>query len=131
MQTPGSRSCNQVDPNFATRWLPFHAIIQLVRNDWIAERILKVISAHSSNYKPKQYSFICLDDFKNHVWEAKVFIGSNVGLSVRKIHTNFMQSLGKTDASTGQNNLKEIFFSEHKSPQKSKACEKIETTKID
>ena len=27
MQTPGSRSCNQVDPTFATGWLPFRAII--------------------------------------------------------------------------------------------------------
>ena len=28
MQTPGSRSCNQVDPTFTTGWLPFRAIIQ-------------------------------------------------------------------------------------------------------
>lgn len=106
-------------------------VIWLVRNDWIAERILKVINAHSSNYKPKQYSFIRLDDFKSQVWEAKVFSGANVGLSIRKIHTNLMQSLGKTDATAMQNNLKEIFFSEYKSPQKSKAYEKTETAKMD
>jgi hypothetical protein len=27
MQTPGSRSCNQADPTFATGWLRFRAII--------------------------------------------------------------------------------------------------------
>ena len=42
-----------------------------------------------------------------------------------------MQTLGKMDASFGQNNLKEIFFSEYKSPQKSKACAKIEDAKSD
>jgi len=106
-------------------------VIWLVRNDWIAERILKVISAHASQYRVRQYSFIRLDDFKNHVWEAKVFSGASVGLSIRKIHANLMQSLGKTDTNFVQNNLKEIFFSEYKSPQKSRASEKIEIAKID
>jgi hypothetical protein len=106
-------------------------VIWLARNDWIAERILKVISAHSNNYRAKQYSFVRLDDFKNQVWEAKVLSGASVGLSIRKIHTNLMQSLGKMDANFVQNNLKEIFFSDYKSPQKSKLCEKIETAKID
>lgn len=101
-------------------------VIWLVRNDWIAERISKIISTNASHYRTKQFSFIRLDDFKNHVWEAKVFSGANTGISIRKIHANLMQSLGKTDAITGQNNLKEIFFSSYKSPQKSKACEKTE-----
>ena len=106
-------------------------VIWLVRNDWIAERILKIISADFYERPKKQYCFVRLDDFKNHIWEAKVFIGSGIGLSIRKIHTNLMQTLGKTDASFGQNNLKEIFFSEYKSPQKSKACAKIEIAKPD
>lgn len=106
-------------------------VIWLVRNDWIAERILKIISTYSSHYRPKSYSFIRLDDFKNHVWEAKVFCGANIGFSIRKIHTNLMQSLGKTDAILEQNNLKEIFFSEYKSPQKSKVCKKSESARID
>tara|TARA_B110001454_G_scaffold219198_1_gene251694 strand:- start:277264 stop:278202 length:939 start_codon:yes stop_codon:yes gene_type:complete len=106
-------------------------VIWLVRNDWIAERISKVIAADGSRYKPKQFSFIRLDDFKNQVWDAKVFRGANVGLSVRKIHTNLMQSLGKTDANIVQNNLKDIFFSDYKSPQKSSSYGKTENTKID
>jgi hypothetical protein len=106
-------------------------VIWLVRNDWIAERISKIISEHGSQYRVKHFSFIRLDDFKRHVWEAQVFSGANVGLSVRKIHANIMQSLGKTDATFMQNNLKEIFFSEFKSPQKSKACGKIEIANPD
>lgn len=106
-------------------------VIWLVRNDWIAERIAKIIFDRSSDYRAKAFSFIRLDDFKSQAWEAKVFSGAHVGLSVRKIHTNLMQSLGKTDAIIGQNNLKEIFFSEYKSPQKSKLYEKTETTKAD
>ncbi len=106
-------------------------VIWLVRNDWIAERISKVIAADGGRYKTKQFSFIRLDDFKNQVWDAKVFRGTNMGLSVRKIHTNLMQSLGKTDANIMQNNLKEIFFSNYKSPQKSSSYGKTENTKID
>lgn len=102
-------------------------IIWLVRNDWIAERIFKIISANA--YKHKQYCFIRLDDFKNQVWEATIFSGANIGLTVRKLHTNLMQTLGNSNAINTQNNLKQIFFSEYKSPQKSKACDKIETAK--
>ena len=106
-------------------------VIWLVRNDWIAERISKIISEHSNPFRPKQFSFVRLDDFKNHAWQATVIRGANNGISIRKIHTNLMQSLGKTDAISVQNNLKEIFFSEHKSPQKSKACDKIKSDKLD
>lgn len=106
-------------------------VIWLVRNDWIAERISKIISERATQFRATSYCFIRLDDFKNHVWEAQVFSGANIGLSIRKIHENLMQSLGKTDAITGQNNLKEIFFSEYKSPQKSIALLKNEDSKTD
>lgn len=106
-------------------------VIWLVRNDWIAERISKIISERASEFRAKSYSFIRLDDFKNHAWDAQVFNGANTGLSIRKVHTNLMQILGKTDAITGQNNLKEIFFSEYKSPQKSIALIKTEDSKVD
>lgn len=104
-------------------------VIWLVRNDWIAERIIKIISANSYERHKIQFCFVRLDDFKNHIWEAKVFTGSHAGTTIRKIHTNLMLTLGKSDASFGQKNLKEIFFSEFKSPQKSKACIKIENPK--
>lgn len=106
-------------------------VIWLVRNDWIAERILKIIYSSSYDNRKKQYCFVRLDDFKNQIWDAKVFTGSNAGINILKIHTNLMQTLGKTDATFGQNNLKEIFFSEYKSPQKSKTCAKIENANPD
>lgn len=106
-------------------------VIWLVRNDWIAERISKIISENSFHQRKKQYCFIRLDDFKNQIWDARVFSGANAGISIRKIHSNLMQTLGKTDASFGQNDLKQIFFSEYKSPQKSKIYEKIDNQKAD
>lgn len=113
--------------------LPEIAVVfWLVRNDWIAERIKKIISS-CYGYDPKnnKFQFIRLDEFKKEIWSTKIFSGSFSGHTVRKVHENLMQSLGKETANLGQKNLLEIFFGKYKSPQKSKLCEFSENEKID
>lgn len=96
------------------------AVIWLVRNEWIANQI---IATFESDYNYRQrgnfFSFVLLDDFKNRLYEAEVFTGKFKGESIRKIHANTLQKLGKTEAILEQKSLKDIFFRKYKSPQKS------------
>lgn len=105
-------------------------VFWLVRNDWIAERIKKIISScYGYDSKKNKFQFIRLEEFKKEIWSTKVFSGSFAGLTIRKVHENLMQSLGKTDATLGQRNLIDTFFGKYKSPQKSKLCANIENEK--
>ena len=105
------------------------AVFWLVRNDWIAGRIQA--SMDERPYLPKiRISFILLDDFKKDIWSAKVYRGKYVGHTIRKIHENIMQSLGKPSAMLGQKSMSDIFFSKYKSPQKSITSVKEDTNEI-
>lgn len=94
-------------------------VFWLVRNDWIAERIQKLMDENYIYGERFQFSFVRLDEFKKDLWSAKVFKGKFTGISIRKIHENLMQSLGKEAASLSQKLMGDIFFSKYKSPQKS------------
>ncbi len=100
-------------------------VFWLVRNDWIAERIQTLMNESSQGQKI-EFSFIKLDDFKKDLWGAKVYRGKFVGSTIRKIHENIMQSLGKPGAELRQKTGVDVFFSKFKSPQKSITSEKVE-----
>ncbi len=102
-------------------------VFWLVRNDWIAGRIGKVLNENTYGRQERgRFAFISLEDFQKNLWGAKVLNGIYQGQSIRKVHENLMQSLGKTAASVGQKSLREIFFSSFKSPQKSNTSLKHE-----
>ncbi|GEM_PF-5337987 len=116
--------------NYYNQLSDVQVVFWLVRNDWIAERIKKITSS-CYGYDPKKnkFQFIRLEEFKKEIWSTKVFSGSFANLSIRKVHENLMQSLGKMDATLGQRNLIDTFFGKYKSPQKSKFCANIEIEK--
>ena len=100
-------------------------VFWLVRNDWIMKRISQAVNKQSfEKAVSEKFAFVKLDDFKENIWEAKVCNGKYEGLSIRKVHENLMQMLGKESASLGQKPMQEIFFSKYKSPQKSIASKK-------
>jgi hypothetical protein len=105
-----------------------HLVVWLVRNTWIANRIVQELMRHEFNSQPelllKRYAFVLVDDFKKSIWEATVFLGPMKGMSLRKLHTNLMQSLGKPAPNVSQKPLREIFFPKFESPQKSFGYEK-------
>lgn len=116
--------------NYYNQLTDVQVVFWLVRNDWIAERIKKIISSfYGYEHKKNKFQFIRLEEFKKEIWSTKVFSGSFVNVSICKVHENLMQSLGKMDATLGQRNLLETFFGKYKSPQKSKLCENIENEK--
>lgn len=105
-------------------------VFWLVRNDWIAERIKKIISScYGYDSKKNKFQFIRLEEFKKEIWNTKIFSSSFAGITVCKVHENLMQSLGKTVANLGQRNLIDTFFGKYKSPQKSKIYAIIENEK--
>lgn len=98
-------------------------VVWLVRNPWIAGRIQEALVKREYSERTKEEFlkktvFILTDDFKENVWEAKIINGSMKGLSLRKVHANLMQNLGKVGANIGQKSMREIFFPKFKSPQK-------------
>lgn len=102
-------------------------IIWLVRNPWMARRILNINHAHArSEYNEYQASrdlsskvaFILAEDFKKNVWDAKIINEPYKGHTVNKLHTKLMQSIGKESAKLDQTNLQNVFFQKYKSPQK-------------
>ncbi len=101
-------------------------VFWLVRNDWIAGRIQKLLKEvrYSENEK-SIFSFILLEDFKTNLWNAKIINGIYAGQSICKIHENIMQSLGKSAATLSQKPMHDIFFSKYKSPQKSITSPKV------
>lgn len=116
--------------NYYKQLSDVQVVFWLVRNDWIAERIKKIISScYGYDSKKNKFQFIRLEEFKKEIWNTKVFSGSFANLSIRKIHENLMQSLGKESAILGQRNLIDTFFGMYKSPQKSKLCAIIENEK--
>ena len=75
-----------------------HLIVWLVRNPWIANRILGQFTAASRNEREaflSKVAFVVMDDFKQRVWDAEAIIGPMKGLSLRKLHANLLQNLGK------------------------------------
>lgn len=98
-------------------------IFWLVRNEWIARRILEIYKEEfhygSLDKLSPKICFINLDDFKTKTWNAEVILGNYKGHSVRKLHANIIQSLGKLPTNFGQKEMTQIFFPKFKSPQKS------------
>jgi hypothetical protein len=107
----------------------------LVRNTWMADKILEVGKVRYGGllYGDDLLSKICfvlVDEFKEKIWEAQVLNGKYKGVSLRKLHANLLQNLGKDTANFGQKSLKEIFFPKFKSPQKSVFYEKQKESEI-
>lgn len=106
-------------------------VFWLVRNDWIAGRIVKVLAENVYDRSERgRFAFVRLEDFQKNIWEAKVLNGIYQGQSICKVHENLMQSLGKQGATIGQKQNREIFFSRFKSPQKSITSPEKETDEI-
>ncbi len=98
-----------------------HLVVWLVRNAWIADRIRQATTRNEQaklETFDKKFVFILTDDFKENVWRASVIGGPYKGMSLRKMHANLLQSLGKTTANFGQKEMKAIFFPKFRSPQK-------------
>ncbi len=102
-----------------------HLVVWLVRNQWISEKIFSAIERRSYGLKREEIAkfhvFCLLDEFKNLAWGAPVLSGPLKGQSIRKLHANHIQSVGKANAKLGQRSMTEIFFPKFKSPQKSMA----------
>lgn len=111
-----------------------HLVIWLVRNGWIAEKIVSAIREKGRTHEHDEFlsrvAFVGLDDFKTRVWDAQCFMGKLKGLSIRKLHANLWQSMGKIPEKYRQNSGPEMFFLKHKSPQKFKCCTTPSTHEI-
>ena len=105
-------------------------VFWLIRNDWMFEKILQMHSEFYFRRELSAFLFIRLDDFKKDFWNAKIIHGKFKGHSICKVYENAMQSLGKTNASLGQNTSRAIFFKTTKSPQISTRSESDNETKI-
>lgn len=107
-----------------------HLVIWLVKSPWIAGRIQEVcvqnVLGNDKGEFLNRFAFVLVDDFKERIWGAEVFMGPMKGESIRKLHANLLQSLGKTAAKMGQKPMREIFFPKFKSPQKTATCSKEE-----
>jgi hypothetical protein len=112
-----------------------HLIVWLVRNPWIANRILNQLDTSGREQERMQVlstvGFVLMDDFKQRVWNAEVIMGPLKGLSIRKLHANLLQTLGKDAAKIGQKDMREIFFPKFRSPQKSFTYKKGDETACD
>ena len=64
------------------------------------------------------YAFVSMAEFVEKGWEAVVRVGRSAGLSIRKIHENFLQSIGKDVSKMGQKPDWSVFFPKYRSPQK-------------
>ena len=99
-----------------------HLIVWLVRHPWMITKIQESISkgCYESDAASffKRIAFVLVDDFKKIGWEAQTVSGNFKGETIRKLHANLLQSLGKDDASLGQKPVLEIFFGKYRSPQK-------------
>jgi hypothetical protein len=104
-------------------------IFWLVRNTWMADRIAAVgkhphsFSQNGEHVLPN-VCFVLVEEFKEKIWEAEVLNGKYKGMSIRKLHANLLQSMGKETATFGQKKLAQIFFPKFKSPQKSETYTK-------
>jgi hypothetical protein len=98
-----------------------HLIVWLVRNPWIANRIVKQLGSVDREQQQalSLVAFVLMEDFKQRIWNAEVIMGPMKGLSLRKLHANLLQNMGKDAAKIGQKDMQEIFFPRFKSPQKS------------
>jgi hypothetical protein len=98
-----------------------HLIVWLVRNPWIANRIVKQLGSVDREQQQalSLVAFVLMDDFKQRIWNAEVIMGPMKGLSLRKLHANLLQNMGKDVAKIGQKDMREIFFPRFRSPQKS------------
>lgn len=96
-------------------------VIWLVKNEWIADRIMQVLKACAANdyaAHSVRFAFVLLEDFKKNLWEARAINSSVLGMSISKLHANALQSMGKSAPNTGQKSFAPIFFPKHRSPQK-------------
>ena len=109
--------------DYYTRGAQAHLIVWLVKSIWIAERIVATIERYDFGGGAKSFlakiAFIGLDDFTNRIWDAECLRGGLRGISIRKLHANLSQSIGKPAPNIRQKDLGAIFFPKHKSPQKS------------
>ncbi len=97
-------------------------LVWLVRNTWIAEKILSQIESHGylsqGSHLSKRTVFVLLEDFKKNVWGARGINRPLLGVSLRKVHENLLQSTGKGAPNFGQTAMRNIFFPNVLSPQK-------------
>lgn len=110
-------------------------IFWLVRNTWMMEKIIAVGNnpysySSSGDQVLPSVCFVLLSDFKEKIWQAEVLNGKYAGQTIRKLHANLLQTLGKNTANFGLKSLREIFFPKFKSPQKSLTYQKSEEQKI-
>ncbi len=112
---------------YYTEGVGAHLVIWLVKNAWIAEKITTALRTQQHHSEQAQVllsktAFVGLDDFKERIWESQSMMGALKGVSVSKLHANLLQSMGKSPPKYRQINLKQLFFSKYKSPQKFTAC---------
>jgi len=108
-------------------------IFFLVRNGWIAKKILNYCceKEHGSKNKSDKFAFIDLNDFTKLGWDAPIRQGLHVGLTVRKVHENYLQIAGKDAAKITKKVDSSIYFPKYRSPQKSIAYAKTEVAASD
>ncbi len=98
-------------------------IIWLVKNEWMKERICQAMRSEDYTDRSRELlaktAFVLQSDFIEKVWEAPA-IGAFAGASLRKLHENLWQSLGKKAEKSLQNSRQAVFFPKFKSPQKLK-----------
>ncbi len=110
-------------------------VVWLVKNMWIANKIIEQLAeySHGGDVNPvlARFAFILVDDFKQRVWGAEVVIGPLKGQSIRKMHANLLQNLGKDNSKIGQKEMRDIFFPKFRSPQKTTGYVKGEEASFD
>jgi hypothetical protein len=100
-------------------------IVWLVSESWILNRIAGILSKQSLHGLGETYdqtAFVLLDDFKQNVWNAKCCHGPLAGNTIRKLHANVIQKIGKEEPKIRQRPYREIYFPKFKSPQKLASC---------
>lgn len=108
-------------------------VFWLVRNEWMVQRIVEIYNESIRRFNDKlitKFCFIYLDEFKSKVWGAEVRMGKYKGHTLRKLHANLMQSLGKLPPNFGQKEMRAVFFPKYKSPQKTIICPKTPVAEV-
>ncbi len=109
--------------NYYTQGVGAHLIVWLVKSPWVADRIVRSLGEGGPFQEDRdrflsKVAFVTLDDFKARVYEAETFRGKLKGISLRKLHANLLQSIGKQPPKIPQRDMRQLYFSRFKSPQK-------------
>ena len=91
-----------------------HLVVWLVKNPWIANRIVdQLVAIHYRIERDeilKKFAFVLVDDFKKRIWDAEIFLGPMKGVSVYKLHANLLQTLGKEAPKKGKRTCGKFSF---------------------